>query len=64
MAKKEAEARIKIDKLLQEADLIASKRYKLVRTENNRRIYVEITTGREVPVIIPELMFKSKFTRL
>lgn len=43
-----------------EEDLIASKRYKLVRTENNRRVYIEIATGREVPVIIPELMFKSK----
>lgn len=52
----------KVERVAQryEADLIASGRYKLVRTENNRRIYVETATGREVPVIIPELMFKSK----
>ena len=37
-----------------EADLIASGRYKYVRTdENNHRIYVEIATGHEVPVIMP-----------
>ncbi len=37
-----------------EADLIASGRYKYVRTdENNHRIYVEKATGHEVPVIMP-----------
>jgi len=37
-----------------EADLIASGRYKYVRTdENNHRIYVEIATGHEVPVLMP-----------
>ncbi len=37
-----------------EADLIASGRYKYVRTdENDRKIYVEIATGREVPVLMP-----------
>ena len=42
-----------------EEDLIATKRFKYLRTENNRRIYAEIATGREVPVMIPELMFRS-----
>lgn len=43
-----------------EEDIIASKRFVYARTENNRRIYVEIATGREVPVMIPELMFRSR----
>lgn len=46
-----------------EEDIIASKRFRYVRTEDNRRIYVEIATGREVPVTIPELMFRSSLKR-
>ncbi len=38
-----------------EADLIASGRYKYVKTENNHKIYVEKATGRIVPVLIPML---------
>jgi hypothetical protein len=38
-----------------EADLIASGRFKYVRTENNRKIYVELATGHEVPVLMPTL---------
>ena len=38
-----------------EADLIATGRFKYVRTDGNRKIYVEMATGREVPVIIPLL---------
>jgi hypothetical protein len=37
------------------ADLIASGRFKYIRTENNRKIYVELTTGHEVPVLVPSL---------
>lgn len=36
-----------------EDDLVASGRFKYVRSEGNRNIYVEIATGREVPVLIP-----------
>jgi len=36
-----------------EADLIASGRFQYLKTEGNRKIYVETSTGREVPVIIP-----------
>lgn len=52
----------KVERVAQkyEEDLIASGRFRYVRTENNRRIYVEIATGREVPVRIPELMFRSR----
>lgn len=42
-----------------EEDLIASKRYKYVRTEGKNRIYMNIVTGNEFPVTIPELMFKK-----
>jgi len=42
-----------------EADLIASGRFKYVRTEGNKKIYVEKTTGREVPVKIPMLPQKQ-----
>ncbi len=38
-----------------ENDLIASGRFRYVRTDGNRKIYAEITTGREVPVIVPQL---------
>lgn len=38
-----------------EADLIASGRFKYVRTENSRKIYVELATGHEVPVLMPKL---------
>ncbi len=38
-----------------EADLIASGRFKYVRTENNKKIYVEIATGHEVPVLVPKM---------
>jgi len=38
-----------------EADLIASGRFKYVRTEDNRKIYVELATGHEVPVLMPSL---------
>jgi hypothetical protein len=38
-----------------EDDLIASGRFKYVRTENNRKIYVELATGHEVPVLLPRL---------
>lgn len=36
-----------------EADLIASGRFKYVKTVGNRKVYVEIATGREVPVLMP-----------
>jgi len=42
-----------------EADLIASGRFKYVRTDGNKKIYVEKTTGREVPVKIPMLPQKQ-----
>jgi hypothetical protein len=38
-----------------EDDLIASGRFKYVRTENNHKIYVELATGHEVPVLLPIL---------
>lgn len=38
-----------------EADLIATGRYRYVKTEGNKKIYVEIATGRKVPVRIPML---------
>jgi hypothetical protein len=38
-----------------EGDLIASGRFKYVRTDGQRKIYVEIATGHEVPVLIPSL---------
>jgi hypothetical protein len=43
-----------------EADLIATGRYKYVRTENNKKIYVELTTGREVPVLMPSFKGLAK----
>ena len=36
-----------------ESDLIASGRFTYVRTEDNKKIYIEKATGREVPVLIP-----------
>jgi hypothetical protein len=36
-----------------EADLIASGRYEYLRTEGSKKIYVEKTTGHEVPVLMP-----------
>jgi hypothetical protein len=36
-----------------EADLIASGRFKYLKTEGNKKIYVEMATGREVPVLVP-----------
>lgn len=36
-----------------EADLIASGRYVYLKTESNRKIYVEKSTGHEVPVLMP-----------
>ena len=36
-----------------EADLIGSGRYIYLKTEDNKKIYVEKTTGREVPVLMP-----------
>jgi|HubBroStandDraft_4_1064222.scaffolds.fasta_scaffold329995_2 hypothetical protein len=42
-----------------EADLIASGRFKHIRTEGNKKIYIERATGREVPVKIPMLPQKQ-----
>ena len=42
-----------------ESDLIASGRFRYLRTEGNKKIYVEKTTGREVPVKIPMLPQKQ-----
>ncbi len=42
-----------------ETDLIASGRFKYVRTEDNKKIYVETATGREVPVLFPQLPQKQ-----
>lgn len=42
-----------------EADLIASGRFKYLKTEGNKKIYIEKTTGREVPVKIPMLPQKQ-----
>ena len=36
-----------------EADLVASGRFKYLRTEADKKIYLEIATGREVPVLMP-----------
>ena len=36
-----------------EDDLVASGRFKYARTEGDRKIYIEIATGREVPILIP-----------
>jgi hypothetical protein len=36
-----------------EADLVASGRFKYLRTEEDKKIYVELATGREVSVLIP-----------
>jgi hypothetical protein len=44
-----------------EADLVASGRFKYLKTEGNKKIYVEKATGREVPVIIP-LLAKKQIT--
>ena len=38
-----------------EEDLLATGRFKYVRTDGNRKIYVEIATGREVPVLMPKM---------
>jgi hypothetical protein len=38
-----------------ETDLIASGRFKYLKTEGNKKIYVEKATGREVPVLFPML---------
>jgi hypothetical protein len=42
-----------------EADLIASGRFKYVRTEGSRKIYVELATGHEVPVLMPSLVERA-----
>lgn len=42
-----------------EADLIASGRFEYIRTDGNKKIYVEKATGREVPVKIPMLPQKQ-----
>jgi len=42
-----------------EADLIASGRFQYLKTEGNKKIYIELKTGREVPVIIPLLAQKQ-----
>ena len=42
-----------------EADLIASGRFQYLKTEGNKKIYIELKTGREVPVIIPLLTQKQ-----
>jgi hypothetical protein len=42
-----------------EADLIASGRFKYVRTDGNKKIYIEKGTRREVPVKIPMLPQKQ-----
>ena len=36
-----------------EADLVASGRFKYLRTEEDKKIYVELATGREVSVLMP-----------
>jgi hypothetical protein len=36
-----------------EADIIATGRFKYDRTEGYRKIYVELTTGKEVSVLMP-----------
>ena len=36
-----------------ESDLIASGRFEYLKTEANKKIYIEKATGREVPVLIP-----------
>jgi hypothetical protein len=36
-----------------EANLIASGRYVYLKTEGNRKIYIEQATGHEVPVLMP-----------
>jgi hypothetical protein len=41
-----------------EADLIATGRFKYVRTDGERKIYIELATGREVPVLMPSLYLK------
>ena len=38
-----------------ESDLIASGRFKYLRTEGERKIYIETATGHEVPVLMPSL---------
>jgi hypothetical protein len=42
-----------------EADLIASGRFKYLRTDGYKKIYIEKATGREVPVKIPMLPQKQ-----
>jgi hypothetical protein len=42
-----------------ESDLIASGRFKYVRTDGNKKIYVETATGREVPVLMPQFKWSS-----
>jgi hypothetical protein len=36
-----------------EADLIATGRYQYLKTEGNKKIYVEKSTGKVVPVLMP-----------
>ena len=36
-----------------EADLIASGRYQYLKTEGNKKIYIEKSTGKVVPVLMP-----------
>ena len=42
-----------------EADLIASGRFRYLRTDGNKKIYIEKATGREVPVKKPMLAKKQ-----
>jgi len=39
-----------------EADLIASGRFQYLKTEGNKKIYIETSTGHEVPVLMPQFM--------
>lgn len=36
-----------------EADLIATGRFEYLKTEGNKKIYIEKATGREVPILVP-----------
>ena len=42
-----------------ESDLIATGRFKYVRTDGERKIYVELATRHEVPVLMPSLYLKT-----
>ncbi len=43
-----------------EADLIASGRFKYLKTDGNKKIYVETATGHEVSVFFPILQKKPE----